>query len=377
MVNGVFSIPSPEFYPRDDGPWNEGPRNNDPWSVSTLPIRAYVGDAANQGVHSATQLLLSSDARFNPVMVYGPSGTGKTTYCRSLSQMWDQLNSESPALYFAGSDFAREFAEAVDGRHIEEFRKRLRIAGLLIIDGLDQLANRAAAQQELIVGLDWRLQHDANSLVASPQSAAKTHGLLPQLASRLSGGLSVPMTSPGPAARSLLVDQFADERSVQFSNDAKRRILDWIASEEQLPTVPTIHQLLHRVTQSTSPDAAALISVEDVESALGGGNHHTVSLATIAGEVATAYGVTVRELRSSTRRQPVVRARSTAMYLTRKITRNSLQEVGRYYGNRDHTTVIHACRKVENLMATDLATRNLVTELSRRMKQQGQLETIS
>ena len=182
--------------------------------------------------------------------------------------------------------------------------------------------------------------------------------LSPALRSRLSAGLAVPLALPGPEARRAILEQLTATRGLRLSRRTVRGLADVLAGD-----VPTLVSALLELDLVVRVEGQS-IDRRRVRQYLGQ-RAHVPSLREIASLTAKYFGLTLSDLKSPERRQPLVAARGVAMHLVRQLTGKSYAEIGRYFGRRDHTTVLHGCRRTESLLARDRTTRLAVAELRR------------
>jgi chromosomal replication initiator protein len=254
-----------------------------------------------------------------PLVFYGPTGVGKTHLVLGLAAGSRRYYPERVVAYTTAAEFARDVNDAVARKTTVELRRKYRQLDLLVLDGVDTLASKPVAQGELLHTLDDLHNRSGRVVVATRQSPAEMSKLFPALRGRLSQGLVVPVAAPGPEARLELVVQLA----------AARRI-----------------------------DVAAVRRLTKERASAGG-----LTLRGIAGAVGKHYRLRLAELRGPSRRQGVVVARGVAVYLARRLTNLSLEQIGHYFGQRDHTTMLHAHRRVEELLETDPGIRQSLGEL--------------
>ncbi|MGW8257239.1 MAG: DnaA/Hda family protein [Thermoguttaceae bacterium] len=298
---------------------------------------------------------------YNPLVFYGPSGTGKSHLASGIAAAWKTRNRRR-AECVAAVDFARELAEAIETQAVEEFRAKYRKTGLFVFEDLGRLVNRKSeklsVQDELVHTLDALIDRGSWIIVTSLSAPVEMRGILPALQSRLIAGLTVPLAPPDAQTRLLLLQSMADSRQIELSESAARMLAQGLAG-----TVPELRGALLQLEVS-GQDQGGRIHVHDVRAFLERRNSQNLpSIATVATACAKHCGLKLTQLRSSSRQQAVVTARNIAIFLSRKIIHCSFAELGGYFGARDHTTIIHSWRKMEKLMQTDAVIRHEIDKI--------------
>ena len=355
LVSGVFSIPLDRQAAASRG--GDG-------ACARLPLCQYIGDSNNLLVRSAIESLLQDPPVYNPVVLCGGTGTGKSLLAHGVAGRFRHQNKGARVVFTTGADFARDYALALQTDAIQDMRHKYRRANLLVIDDLHEIASKAKAQDELIRTLNSLLKRNRGVVATLRQSPLESAALLPGLASRLSGGLLVPLEPPGDAARRQILEQLAIARGASLTADVIDLIVSGVPGTSSKPvTVPQLLAVLNRLDQCP-PTSGQEIDEQQVRRCLIS-RQPTVEpeLRSIAKHVCKYFKVRLTDLRGPARQQRIVRSRGVAMLLARRLTGNSLEQIGRYFGNRDHTTVLHACRKTESIMESDPSIRQAVEEL--------------
>ena len=337
-MDGVVSIPLPGNLPgassalRNDanqgGVWNRfvvGPEN----ALVEVVVRA---------------VLDRSSPEYNPVLFYGPSGTGKSHLVMGLAAAWKSCFPERPVRCTTAHDFARELIDAVEAQATDEFHRRHRGACLLVMEDIGRLADKLYAQEELIRTLDAIVEAGHRVLLTASLPAVQIPGLVPGLRSRLTAGLSVPLTPPSLDTRLVILEQFAAIRGLCLSKPVMQIIADGCS------TVPELLAVLMRLQLQCQAEGQTVNNELACRCLARPKKMCSPSLDGIVSATARVFSMPASQLRGRSRRRAVVTARGVAMYLARKFTDHSLAEIGRYFGGRDHTTVLHGCRKTATLM---------------------------
>lgn len=338
---------------------------------SRVSLRDYHGDSANALLVEVCQKFGQRPPTYSPLILYGPAETGKTLLTQLLASRWESQRPKSAVVSWNGQEFVRAYADAVDTNSIGDFQRRLRHADLLILDGLDALANRPGAQQELLAACDAIEQRQAQIVVTARAAPFELADLLPALVGRLVAGLLVPVAPPGSAARQSLLKELATQRRIPSSSEVAEQLaqrLDEIDSAQHW-TVPRLEQLLTRFSELAQRDPTAAVASMVKDCLESQGVSPTVTLASITVAVAKHFGLTSTELKSASRRQLIVRARGVAILLSRQLTKESLDRIGHHFGGRDHTTALHACRKTEELLSVDPMLQQAIEQLTVRLQQ--------
>jgi chromosomal replication initiator protein len=215
----------------------------------------------------------------------------------------------------------------------------------------------------LVHTLDAVLAAGGRVVLSASAAPGRLAGIMPRLRSRLGCGLTVPLAPPGPGARLALLQRLAGLLELELSESAAR-----ILAEGLPVTVPELHEALVDLEAPVRLEGGK-VTVDAARRLLAlrsGGRE--VGLPEITAAAARLFGLKASELRSASRCRAVVTARSAAMYLARLLTTQSLEQIGRYFGGRDHTTVMHGCRKTDKLMKNDPAIRRAVDQLQEKLR---------
>ncbi|HEV7253264.1 MAG TPA: chromosomal replication initiator protein DnaA [Mesorhizobium sp.] len=328
----------------------EGPSNR----VAFAAARAVAEQAANA-------------VRFNPLFLHASVGLGKTHLLQAVAAHALAENPRARVVYLTAEYFMWRFATAIRDNNALTFKEQLRDIDLLIIDDMQFLQGKSI-QNEFCHLLNMLLDSARQVVVAADRPPAELESLEPRVRSRLNGGVALEMSAPDYGMRlAMLKQRLAAARAQDPGVTMPEGVLEHVArsvtgSGRELEGA--FNQMLFR--RSFEPD----LTVERIDEILGhvyrAGEPKRVRIEDIQRVVAKHYNVSKTELLSNRRTRAVVKPRQVAMYLAKVMTPRSLPEIGRRFGGRDHTTVLHAVRKIEELAGTD-GTLAQEIELLRRL----------
>jgi chromosomal replication initiator protein len=335
---------------RRSGTFFVGPENQ----LVEVVVRVVLGEDP-QGEESSSKGL---SPQYNPIVLFGPSGTGKSHLALGLAAAYRQRHPRRKIAMATGVDFARELTDAIDSQATNEFRQRWRKARFVVLDDITRLAGKEIAQQEFIQTIDHATRADTPVLVTASQAPSRWTGILPTLQSRLAAGLGVALMPPQLATRRAILRNLASERDLPISEE----VLELLAEGIQKGTRELIGALtqltVRQETEGTVIDKAAARVLLDEHR-----NSAELSIDQIAKVTARTFSIRLAQLKSPSRRREVVTARNTAMFLARQLTGSSLERIGQYFGGRDHTTVQHGCQKIAETLTSDPAVEEAVDRI--------------
>jgi chromosomal replication initiator protein len=328
-------------------------------------LSAFVAGSENSLVDAALRPFLDrTPTHNNPLVLYGPHASGKSHLALGLADWWRRRYPDAPVQCLTGSDFARQYADALAAGRLELWRAELRGLELLVIDDLGELADKRTAQRELLSTLDALDETGALVVVTARSLPSHWPVLVPALRSRLSAGLLVPLAFPAPAARRVILERLAAARGVSLAAGA----LDALA--RKLPgSVPTLLAAIVELELAARADSQPVDPERVGQLVAPRSTDAKHSVREIACVTAKYFGLKLSDLKSPARRRSLVAARGVAMFLARHLTPSSLEQIGTFFGRRDHTTVLHACRRTEKLLRRDRATRLAVADVKKLLAQ--------
>ncbi len=345
LVNGVTRIDLPSY---------QGGLTIGPEADYGVALPCFVVGPENQLAVPVLQRLLSGEAygevtqTFNPLVLTGPAGSGKSHLARGIIRRLNDLHGSESGEYFTAIDFAREVRAAHADGELETFRERLANLLLLIVEDLQRLPERLFIQRELRDTLDTLVNAGSTVVLTAQGSPAAMAQFEAGLRDRLASGLTIRLRTPGTEARHEILQLAAKDRNLSISPKELQSLVQRIEGPAS--------QLLRAVSEW---------ELSDTTSSRMATFREPVELKQIIAVVARYFSLTQAALRSSARRKSLVHARGIAIHLARRLTDLSYAQIGQGLGHRDHTTIMHAQRNMQRLLANDAATQQAVDELQR------------
>lgn len=303
--------------------------------------------------------------RGNPLLLVGPSGSGKTSLAFHLLAKEASLRTKPRTLSLTAVDFARRYAEAVDRDDMDHFRLPVDECDVLFIDDVHLIADKHPAQVELATRLARREETGRVTILTCRRLPTEIRSFHGSLASRMLPGLTLPLALPGTETRHAVLRQLANDARFDLPDDLRNLLVAGLPAD--LPVTRLAAALTHvRVWCENAASPANVFAIQlAIDSTAA---QHEPPLADIAQAVARRFRLKTSDLKGPTRKQQVVRARALAMYLMRKLTERSLHQIGEFFGGRDHTTVLHACRKTEASLPETPELLRIIDELTESLR---------
>lgn len=297
-----------------------------------------------------------ADGHFNPVVFHGPYGFGKTHLLNALG--WEALRTapDKKVVYLTAERFTQTFVKAVQDRQTAAFKDELRDADLLLIDDVHFVAGKASTQEELFHTLIALVQDGRRVVMTADRPPHELSDLEPRLRSHLQAGLVCGIEPADRDLRQGILERKLTMLALQggFPAQARPEVLQFLADRFS-DSVRELEGALNTLVARVGAQLAEL-SLDEAQSILRphlSAPERKVTVDHIQKAVAEHFGLTQADLLSERRARSVARPRQAAMWIAKQITTRSLPDIGRRFGGRDHTTVLHAVRRIEALKAED------------------------
>jgi chromosomal replication initiator protein len=332
----------------------------------------FVSGPANEFAFAVARRVATwADGHFNPVLFHGPYGFGKTHLLNALA--WEALRNEPTrkVVYLSAERFTSTFVKAIQDKQTAAFKEELRNADLLLIDDVHFVAGKPSTQEELFHTLIALVEDGRRVVMTADRSPTELSEMEPRLRSHLQAGL---VCGIEPADRSLRLGILERKLATlaqqgRFVPSARPEVLQFLA-DRFTDSVRELEGALNTLVARVGADVARL-TLDEAQGILRphlACNERKVTVDMIQKTVAEHYALKQADLISERRARAVARPRQVAMWLAKQITTRSLPDIGRRFGGRDHTTVLHAVRRIESLKAEDPAIARDVDVLLRKLR---------
>jgi chromosomal replication initiator protein len=337
---------------------------------SKYTFETFVIGSSNRFAHAAAVAVAEAPAKaYNPLFVYGDSGLGKTHLLHAIGHYAQTLYSGLKVRYVSSEEFTNDFINMIRDGKQDGFRRRYRDVDVLLVDDIQFLENKEGTQEEFFHTFNTLHNASKQIVISSDRAPKRLVTLEDRLRSRFEWGLLTDVQPPELETRIAILRR----KAIQEGLNAPPEVLEYIASRIST-NIRELEGALIRVTafaslnrQSVDLQLAEIVLKDLIPEAQG----PQITTATIMGQTASYFGLSIDDLCGTSRSRVLVTARHIAMYLCRELTDLSLPKIGQQFGGRDHTTVINADRKIRSLMAERRSIYTQVTELTNRIKQQA------
>ena len=332
-------------------------------------FETFVIGASNRFSHAAALAVAEAPAKaYNPLFIYGESGLGKTHLLHAIGHYAYRLFPHVRVRYVSTEEFTNDFINVVQSGKAEQFRRRYRDVDVLLVDDIQFLERAERTQEEFFH--TFNTLHNANKqiVITCDRPPKQLTTLEDRLRTRFEWGLITDVQVPDLETRIAILRKKAQLENLQVNHE----VLEFIASKIQT-NIRELEGALIRVNAFASLNGQVVdLALAEIvlQALLPESSSAEIDAATIMAVTAEYFTISLEDLRSHSRSRSLVNARQIAMYLCRELTDLSLPSIGKHFGGKDHTTVMHAVKKVSALMAEKRQIYNQVTELTARIRNQ-------
>ncbi|MBA1324976.1 chromosomal replication initiator protein DnaA [Enterococcus faecium] len=371
MLSGNEIIP--RFITGEEAEQEEVIEEKNPKVVAPSPLKkamlnpkytfdTFVIGKGNQMAHAAA-LVVAEDpgSIYNPLFFYGGVGLGKTHLMHAIGHQMLQSQPNAKVKYVSSETFANDFINSIQNKTAEEFRQEYRNVDLLLVDDIQFFAEKEATQEEFFHTFNALYNEGKQIVLTSDRLPNEIPKLQERLVSRFAWGLSVDITPPDLETRTAILRKKAAAERLEIPDDTLSYIAGQIDSN-----IRELEGALVRVqafAAMNSEDISTSLAADALKTLKSGKGHPQLSILQIQEEVAKYYHIQLKDLKGKKRVKSIVVPRQIAMYLARELSDNSLPKIGAEFGGKDHTTVIHAHEKIQQLMDSSVSMQNEVSEI--------------
>ena len=323
-----------------------------------LTYDTYVVGSSNRFAHAASLAVAENPGVQvnNPFFVHGGVGLGKTHLLHAIGHRALELRPELTIIYVSSETFTNDVINAIRSQRMEEFRARYRSIDILMIDDIQFIAGKESTQEEFFHTFNALYQSGKQIIISSDKPPKSIAALEERMRSRFNGGLVADVQSPDYEMRTAIIRSKADEFGIRIADD----IIEYIASKDQT-NIRELEGALNKIlmmAQLYNRPLSLQLAMEALTDATLTGSRASVSNNDVLDAVCAYFHVSEKDLAGRQRKREIVLPRQIAMFLMREATDNSLVDIGRALGGRDHTTVLHGIEKIEQLLETDTQVRS-------------------
>jgi chromosomal replication initiator protein len=342
------------------------PRQPEPLPSSNLNVRytfeEFVIGNSNRFAHAAAQAVALAPARaYNPLFLYGGVGLGKTHLMHAIGHRVLVDNPAANVVYVTCEKFTNEFIIALQNNRTPEFRNRYRQVDVLLIDDIQFLAGKETTQEEFFHTFNALHESGRQLIISSDRPPKEIQTLESRLRSRFEWGLLTDIQAPDIETREAILRKKAESEKIPVPDEVTSFIAKVIPSN-----IRELEGALIRVVAYASLTKSPItldLAAEVLKSAVAQAPLQRITIGKIKETVASAHGLTVKEMDNGRRDQRLAGPRQIAMYIATELTNYSLPQIARDFGKKDHTTVMYARDKIKEAMQRDEAYRNKIRQL--------------
>lgn len=345
-INGRTRLPEPTF---------ESSAN---WLNPRLTFETYVVGASNQLAHAAAQAVAKMPYRsYNPLFIYGGVGIGKTHLLHAIGRNLLENYSGMNVVYTSSERFMNEMITSMKVDRMSHFHHHYRSADVLLIDDIHILAGKERTQEEFFHTFNELYDHRKQIVISSDSPPNQLPGLVERLRSRFEWGLMVDVQPPDLETKMAILDKKAESEGVSLPQDVRI----FIATK----TKSNVRELEGALTRliaisSLTEQPITLTMAQQALKYLNSGSEKKISMESIIRTVAERFSMQPAQLKVKSNTKQIAFPRQVAMYLIKELTHASLPEIGRHFGGKHHTTVLHSVQKIEELRQSDQDLNNLI-----------------
>ena len=325
-----------------------------------------VGES-NELAYTAARKVCTQSSHYNPLFIYSAVGMGKTHLLNAIGL---DLENSKQVMFISAERFMYHFIRSIKSNDMVKFKDFFRKANVFIIDDIQFVAGKEAMQEEFFHTFNALIERGSQIVVASDRSPSNLDRVQGRIKSRLSGGLVIDIQPPDLNLRiKILRSKFEDiKKNFNENYNLNDEVFKFLATEIT-SSIREMVGALNRVLAFSKINTKSpnIYECKRILKDFINDNKKSINVESIQNIVAVYFNLNIQEMLSPRRSRSLARPRQIAMYLAKKYTTNSLPDIGRKFSNRDHTTVIHAVKKIDELSKNDNEIKHSITEIKKRL----------
>ena len=330
---------------------------------SEYTFETFIVGKHNEFAHGACVAIAEKKTPFNPLFIYGPSGLGKTHLLNAIGQNFQKQNPKACILYLSAERFLNECIQSIQHRKMAEFRKKYRKnVDLLLMDDIQMIAKGVAVQEEFFHTFNDLYHKQTPVVVCCDKFPQQISGLENRIRTRLDGGLVVDISYPDLETRLAILKHKTNKKGLILSSQVMTKI-----AKSCQKSIREMEGVLNKIKMMGDLLGGGL-SFSQVEKILENIAPSAPTVEDIQKKVAEKFNVEIEEMLSNSRMKNIVTARQTAMFFIKQILKKSLNDVGRLFGGKDHTTVLNSLRKINKLKEKDPYFKRLLENIQKELQ---------
>ena len=333
---------------------------------SSNSFNNFVVGESNELAYVAAQKICSQSSHYNPLFIYSSVGMGKTHLLNAIGL---EIQNKKKVMFISAERFMYHFIRSIKSNSMVQFKDFFRTANVFIIDDIQFVGGKEAMQEEFFHTFNALMDRGSQIVISSDRPPSNLDRIQERIKSRLSGGLVIDIQPPDLNLKIKILKQKLDEIKRNFSEtyDLSEEILNYLASEVT-SSIREMVGALNRILAFSKINTKSpnIYECKKILKDFITYNNKSISIESIQNIVAAHYNLNINEMLSPRRSRSLARPRQIAMYLAKQHTTKSLPEIGRNFSNRDHTTVIHAVKKIEELIKKDNEIKHNISEIKKK-----------
>jgi len=327
----------------------------------------FIVGESNELAYTAARKVCIQSAHYNPLFIYSPVGMGKTHLLNAIGL---EVSNAKKAMFISAERFMYHFVRSIKNNEMVKFKDFFRMANVFIIDDIQFVSGKEAMQEEFFHTFNALIEKGSQIVISSNCPPSDLNKIQERIRSRMSGGLVIDIQPPDFALKIKILRSKFEEIKLNFKENyyLSDEVFEFLATE----VTSSIRELvgaLNRILafSKINTKSPTIYECKKILKDFINCNVKTINVETIQKLVASHFNLNIQEMLSQRRSRSLARPRQIAMYLAKQHTTNSLPDIGRKFSNRDHTTVIHAVKKIDELLKKDNEIRQSVSEIKKKI----------